>query len=94
MAEGVHAATSAWVAEERNRELTQGITNGGAGKLHSGMTRDAKTMELNAWKQFKAPESTQAGSISAAVLKTRWAPNWGMAAGKRSTKTRMAATGY
>ena len=50
--EGVDAATSAWAAEERNRNSGQELSEA-EGKWHACLARGAEENELNARKQFK-----------------------------------------
>ena len=86
------AHSSGWVAEECYRVLGQELSEE-AGKVHVKLARDAKTKELDAGKQFKVPNSLQAGSISDSVVSTRWALTWRMADGKNSVKARVVAKG-
>ena len=46
--EGVDAAVSAWVAEERNRTLSQELSTGGE-DMSAGLAREAQEQELDAW---------------------------------------------
>ena len=69
--EGLGAANSPWVADERNRVLGQQLSEEGE-ELHAGLARDAKVKELDAWKRFGAYEPFDETHITKAIVNTRW----------------------
>ena len=91
--EGVEAATSARVAEERNRQLGKEIREDEE-KSYVDMARGADATELKSRRQVKMLEPMQQDSTHKAVVNTRWVLTWAMAGGKKSVKARLVAKGY
>ena len=79
--EGLGAANSPWVADERNRVLGQQLSEEGE-ELHAGLARDAKVKELDAWKSCEVCEPFTETNITYAVVDTRWVRTWAMMEGK------------
>ena len=79
--EGVGAAMSAWIAEERNRASGQELTRGGE-KSRWGPVSAARERELNHLKEFKVRQPL-----------TGRAPSTSMVDGKKDLKVRLVAKG-
>ena len=78
--EGVDGATSAWVADERNRALGQELSLDEE-KTHADLVREGRLRGFAARKRFDVYTQRHACHVSKEVVQIRWVLTWKMADG-------------
>ena len=84
-AEGVDVAISAWIAEERNRALGQGLTEEG-GKLRGCSAGAARGREFDDWEKFNVSWPLLGGTPSRSIVNTPWVRTLKMVGGSKDAK--------